>query len=64
MWWVGWPQEIHDRLVTDKNPNGDITNLDLEMLGTLLGWIVLKAITYVSLARVDMCGNNSLMVTC
>ena len=42
VWRVKWPQEIRDRLVTDKNPDGDITDLDLEMLGALLGWIVLE----------------------
>ena len=59
VWHVKWPQEIRDRLVTDKNPDGDITNSDLEMLGALLGWIVLEAITCVRMAHVGMCSNNS-----
>ena len=33
VWRVKCPQEIRDRLVTDKNPDRDITNSDLEMLG-------------------------------
>ena len=37
VWRVKWPQEIRNRLVTDEIPDGDITNLDLKMLGTLLG---------------------------
>ena len=53
-----WPQEIHDRLVTNRNPNRDITNLDLEMLGALLEWIVLEAIMCVRLAHVGVCSNN------
>jgi hypothetical protein len=52
---VKWPQEIPDRLVTDKkNPDRDITHLDLKILGALMGWIVLEAITYVRLAHMDM----------
>jgi hypothetical protein len=59
VWRVKWPQEIRDRLVTDRNPDGDITNSDLEMLGALLGWIVLEAITCVRMAHVGMCSDNS-----
>ena len=58
-----WPQEIRNRLVADKNPDRDITNSDLEMLGVLLGWIVLEAITCVRLAHAGMCSNNSSTVT-
>ena len=51
---VEWPQEIHNHLVTDKNPDGDIANSDLEMLGALLGWTVLEAITCVRLTHMGM----------
>ena len=54
-----WPQEIHSRLFRDKNPNKDIANLDLEMLGALLGWIVLGATMCVRLAHMIMCSDNS-----
>ena len=37
VWRVNWPQEVRNRLVTQSNPHGDITNSDLEMLGALLG---------------------------
>ena len=33
---VQWPQEIRSRLITDSNPNGSITNSDLELAGGLL----------------------------
>jgi len=36
VWRLQWPQHIIDRLVTDKNPQGDISNSDLELAGGLL----------------------------
>ena len=33
---VPWPNEVTSRLITDKNPNGTITNSDLELAGGLL----------------------------
>ena len=36
IWRLRWPQEVIDRLVTSDNPNGDITNSDLELAGGLL----------------------------
>ena len=33
VWRVPYPQNIVDRLVTYKNPGGDINNLDLELAG-------------------------------
>ncbi len=42
-WRFQWPQEITDCLVTDKNPNGTITNSDLELASSLLN---LDAITH------------------
>ena len=35
-WRFKWPQHIVDRLVTDTNPRGTITNSDLELAGGLL----------------------------
>lgn len=35
-----WPQEIRDALVTRANPDGTITNSDLECAGLLLTWPV------------------------
>ena len=43
VWRVKWPREVVDRLVTDKNPAGDITNSDLEMAAEVLGFLVLEA---------------------
>ena len=35
-WRYSWPQDIIDSLVTEKHPNGTITNLDLELAGGIL----------------------------
>ncbi len=42
-WRFKWPQEIVNKLVTDQNPRGTITNSDLELAGGLLH---LDAITH------------------
>ncbi len=39
-----WPQSIRDNLVTEENPNGSITNSDLEMAGLLLLWFVMEEV--------------------
>ena len=36
LWRLPWPQDIIDRVVTDANPSGTITNSDLELAGGLL----------------------------
>ena len=36
LWRLEWPQDIIDKLVTEKNPTGTITNSDLELAGGLL----------------------------
>eukprot|EP00986_Skeletonema_menzelii_P004917 scaffold1721_cov105-Skeletonema_menzelii.AAC.2 len=39
-----WPQEIRDALVSFDNPEGSITNSDLEFVGLLLTWLVMEQI--------------------
>ena len=39
-----WPPEITKDLVSFDNPNGKITNSDLEMAGLLLLWLCLEGI--------------------
>ena len=36
VWQHQWPQRIRDRLITTTNPNGSLTNSDLELAGGLL----------------------------
>jgi hypothetical protein len=45
IWRVVFPKHIRDKLVSDANPNGTLTNSDLEMAGTLLQAIVLEQVT-------------------
>ena len=39
-----WPQDIRDRLVSEDNPAGDITNSDLEMAGLLLLFVIMEEV--------------------
>ena len=59
VWRVEWPQDIRDRLVTFANPNGDITNSDLEMAAEVLGWLVLEAVVPTRHVHVGACSDNS-----
>ncbi len=36
------PPDIQQQLVTHDNPKGTISNLDLEMVGLILQWLVLE----------------------
>ena len=62
MWRVEWPTEVVARLVTASNPEGDITNSDLEMAAEVLGWLVLEAVTETKWAHVGVCSDNSATV--
>ena len=59
MWQVEWPQEVKERLVTDANRKGDLTNSDLEMAAEVLGWLVLEAIAPTRHTHVGVCSDNS-----
>ena len=43
VWRFEWPEDIKARLVSFKNPTGDITNSDLELGAFLLAWLHLEA---------------------
>jgi hypothetical protein len=62
VWRVPWPKEVRDRLVTQDNMSGDITNSDLEMAAEILGWLVLEAVVSTRHAHVGMCSDNSATV--
>ena len=62
VWRVPWPQEVRDRLITEDNPEGDITNSDLEMAAEVLGWLVLEANVSLHWAHVGVCSDNSATV--
>ncbi len=37
-----WPAAIKNNIVLSSNPNGGLTNSDLEMAGLLMLWLVLE----------------------
>ena len=39
-----WPPDITANIKSDKNPNGQLTNSDLEMAGLLLLWLVMEVV--------------------
>lgn len=39
---VEFPAHVQARMVSTENPGGTMTNLDLEMAGLLLHWLVLE----------------------
>jgi hypothetical protein len=43
IWRVQWPKDVTDAVVSDSNPDGRLTNSDLEMAGVLLQEAVLEA---------------------
>ena len=45
IWLFEWPNKLLSRLVTPKNPGGDLDINDLEMTGKLLAWLVLQIIS-------------------
>ena len=36
MWQHVWPETVQSHLITDSNPSGSLTNLDLELVGGLI----------------------------
>jgi hypothetical protein len=51
VWRTPFPSDIEARIVSDKNPTGDITNSDLEMAGVLLQWLILEQCAPTALAH-------------
>ena len=39
-----WPKDIQDMVCTYENPKGPITNLDLELAGLLICWLVMEEV--------------------
>ena len=44
IWRLEWPNKLRARLVTSKNPGGDLDINDIEISGKLLAWIMLEGI--------------------
>ena len=45
VWRYQWPPDIVEAVITSENPNGSITNSDLECAGLLLEWLVIMAVS-------------------
>ena len=54
-----WPKDISDNIISDANPNGQITNSDLEMAGLLMLWLVMEEGCDVKNAHVALFSDNS-----
>ena len=50
---VEWPEDIKTNLVTEENPNGKLTNSDLEMARLLLLWLVMEKVCGLKVASHD-----------
>jgi len=63
VWWVQFPLEIKAHIVSSENPKGTISNLDLEMVGFLLQWLVLEHFANLTHKHVACwCNNTSTIV--
>ena len=54
-----WPDDISNSIVSDHNPDGTITNSDLEMAGLLMLWLVMETVCDVENAHVALFSDNS-----
>ena len=42
IWRVEWPRDIREMLLTEANPQGELTINDLELAGAVLNWLALE----------------------
>jgi len=59
VWRVQFLVDIQNRVVSQDNPHRSITNLDLEMTGLLLQWLLLEKFTNLEHAHVAIWCNNT-----
>ena len=58
-----WPEAIRNQIIAPDKPGGSISNLDLEMAGLLLLWLVIEGVTeLLNKKRVALFGDNSLSI--
>ena len=55
VWRVEWPPDIQQNVVSFDNPNGTITNSDLEMAGMLIHYLVLEHLVSLKHVHVAAC---------
>ncbi len=57
---IRWPPDITASVVSDKNPEGMLTNLDLELAGLVLLWLMMEHVCGpLAKKRVALFSNNS-----
>ncbi len=56
---VKWPDSISSNIVLDSNPDGPITNSDLELAGLLVLWLVMEDVCDITNAYVALFSDNS-----
>ena len=59
MWRVEWPDAIRATLATTNNPNGTITNSDLELAGAVLPILVLEAMVTLEDCNTMLASDNT-----
>ena len=42
LFWFEWPDDIKRKIISNSNPSGKLTNLDLECAGLLMLWLVIE----------------------
>jgi hypothetical protein len=59
-----WPEDIRTQVISFDNPAGNITNLDLEIAGLLILWLVIKGICgLLTEKRIALFGDNSPLIS-
>ena len=59
VWRLEWPTDVQARLVTESNPDGDISVSDLEMAGLLLHYVVLEYLVVLRHRRIGAFCDNT-----
>ncbi len=54
-----WPPSITSEIVSTENPNGKLTNSDLELAGLLVFWLVMEEVCVVKNSHVALFSDNS-----
>jgi hypothetical protein len=60
VFWLQWPPDITDNVVSASNPMGTITNSDLELVGLVILWLMMEHVcSSLTDKRVALFSNNS-----
>lgn len=60
IWIAEWPNKIRNNIKTEANPDGKITNIDLELAGNVIEWLVLEGMQVkLQHSHVEILSDNS-----